>query len=149
MRRSESGFTLIELILVMATVAILFSVIIANVRAEAISNQIRSAASQIALDIERVRSAAVKTSKDTSFTLINQGQSYELRLAGVLAGSPVTVANIPDGVILKLGGLTTGTLGYSAPYGDSSATSRTLTVEKSGGTNQTFYIVGVTGKVIR
>ncbi|WP_225429990.1 hypothetical protein [Deinococcus detaillensis] len=113
------------------------------------SNQIRSATSQIALDLERVRGASIKTSKDSSFTLANNGGGYDLRVSGVQSTDPVTSIAIPDNVILQIGGSTVGSLTYGAPYGDLSATNRTLTVSKSGGKTQIFYVVGVTGKVIR
>ncbi|GAA4005939.1 type II secretion system protein [Deinococcus rubellus] len=143
------GFTLIELLVVILVIGILFVVIIVNVQGELVSNQIRSAASQIALDLERVRSASLKTSKDSSFTLINGGKGYDLRVSGVQPGDVVTSIAIPDNVVLQIGGSTTGSFVYGAPYGDLSATNRTLTVSKSGGNTQTFYVVGVTGKVIR
>ena len=92
--------------------------IIVNVQGELISNQIRSAASQIALDLERVRSASLKTSEDLSFTLTNSGKGYALRTSGVQSSDPVTNIAIPNNVVLQIGGSTTGSLVYSAPYGD-------------------------------
>jgi prepilin-type N-terminal cleavage/methylation domain-containing protein len=151
--RRAQGYTLVEVILVISVIAILFSVIIVNVRDELMSNQVRSATSQIVRDIERIRSAAIKRSKDSRLTLISSGRGYELRPDGTQSGASVETFTVPDGVtlsfILNNAPVTTGSINYSAPYGDSTATSNTLAVSLSGGTTQTFYLVGVTGKVIR
>lgn len=149
MRLLIRGFTLLELLLVILIVGILFSLLIVNIRGELISNQIRSAASQIAPALENLRSSAVKTSKDAKFTLINSGKSYEIRSNGVSTGDPVQTVAIPDGVQLTINTVNSGFITYKAPYGDIDTTGRTLVLAKTGGTSQTIYLVGVTGKVIR
>ena len=150
MRSRDAGFTLIEVIIVTVVLGILFSVIIANVRGEVISNQIRTATSEVALNLERARSAAIRTSKDASLTLSTGGASYDLRTNGVAATDPLVTYAVPGGVILKINASTAAaTIKYNAPYGDLDAIGRTLTFSKSGGTDQTIYLVGVTGKVTR
>lgn len=149
MRSLIRGFTLLELLIVILMVGILFSVVIANIRGELISNQIRAAASQIAPALENLRSSAVKTSKDAKFTLINSGKSYEIRSNGTGVGDPVQTIAIPDGVQLTINSANSGSVTYTAPYGDIDASGRTLIMTKTGGTSQTIYLVGVTGKVVR
>lgn len=149
MSASTRGFTLLELLIVILMVGILFSVLIANIRGELISNQIRAAASQIAPALENLRTASIKTSKDASFTLINGGKIYEIRPNGAASGDPVQTINIPDDVQLTINSVSSGLVTYNAPYGDIDASGRKLVLKKAGGTDQTIYLVGVTGKVVR
>lgn len=149
MRRPLQGFTILELLIVIIITGILFAILVSNVRGEIVSNQIRAAASQIAPAFENLRSSSVKTSKSARFTLINGGKSYEIRANGIAVGDPVQTVTIPDGVQLTINGASSGTVTYNAPYGDIDAVGRTLSLSKSGGTSQTFYLVGVTGKVVR
>lgn len=142
MRRA--GFTLLEVLIVLAVLGIVFAIGFVNLRGWVLGNALREGASQVGADLERLRSNAWRHNTDGRMVIGSGGSTYIL----VLSGSS-TVQTLPGGVTLSADNA--GDIQYNAPYGElSEATPRTLTLSVAGlERDEKLYLVGVTGKVIR
>jgi prepilin-type N-terminal cleavage/methylation domain-containing protein len=143
MRRA--GFTLLEILIVLAVLGIVFSIGFVNLRGWVLSNSLQEGASQVGADLERLRSSAWRNNTDGILRVGAGGSSYTL----ILSGSS-SVQTLPSGVSVSAG--STGDITYTAPYGElGEATSRELTLNVAGDSSRELklYLVGVTGKVIR
>ncbi len=94
---SEKGFTLIELMVVLAIVSIMMAIMIPNVSGYMSSLTINSAAEGLATDLRSARQLAISKNVKTVITinlLTRQYATYRTAMTGeVLAGTPVS----PDG----------------------------------------------------
>lgn len=148
----NSGFTLIELILVVAVIGIVSAVVISNVRGQLIGNDLRQANSQVIADLERMRSASLMTSRNSTMTIASDNHSYVLALNGDEGNQMVTLpGNVNLVVTNSIGGsVVTGPITYSAPYGTVGAPGTVFTLSVPGSTQSLqFYLLGVTGKVVQ
>lgn len=149
MRLSDSGFTLIELLVVILIIALLATVVVGGISKQIMNSRLKEAASQVAGDIERMRSGAIRTSQDSSMTIAPDGKTYTVSVGGVSQQ-----AALPDGVVLQInysGNNTTVNItkfGYSAPYGTVSAMDLKIKLTAPNTNYESgFGLMGVTGKV--
>ncbi|GAA0511117.1 prepilin-type N-terminal cleavage/methylation domain-containing protein [Deinococcus depolymerans] len=137
------GFTLIEILIVIAVLGIALAIAGNSLLGYLQSQQMQEGARQVAGDIERVRSGAMRYNKDATFEVISS-TSYRM-----------TVNDVAETVTLPYGLQVTSTpanvkLTYSAPYSELSGAAATIVVKRSSGTTQkTLRTVGVTGKVVQ
>lgn len=148
MSRLSQGFTLLELLIIMAIIAVIAGVFGLGITRSIRSAELREAATQVATDFRRARSQAQRQSKDFILILPNAtgGTTYRVDTEN---------KTLPNGIRLSCTTSCSSTsvnVTYQAPYGElgSGATGNvfTLTSPTSGITPYEIRIVGVTGKVI-
>ncbi|GHG24280.1 hypothetical protein CBQ26_11490 [Deinococcus indicus] len=141
--RPAQGFTLIEVLIVMAVLGIVLAIAGNSLLGYLQSQQMREAARQVAGDLERVRSGAMRYNRDATFEIISS-TSYRMTVNG--ASETVT---LPDSAQIT-STPANATLTYSAPYSELSSAQATIVVKRTGSTKQTtLRTVGVTGKVVQ
>lgn len=169
----ESGFTFIELAVVIVVVIILaVAAISAGIRELQVS-KLREANSQLLADIEELRSASVRTSRSTALELINptsgsendgeRANSYKM-IFDKNDPSKSIVRTLPTGVEIAMNsgsGTKQGIskFGYTAPYGTITAIGIEATMRTQYGGSDWYdsranryhilnYLIGVTGKPV-
>lgn len=165
MRRHDSGFSLVELLTVIAVIGVVMSVGYTGLRPLLLRQQVGEASSRLSQDLERIRSSAIKYSRDASL-VVNGANSYTLSYWDGRAMKTEAVT-LPSGVQYRFvkddAGSTTPTaapagglrLTYTAPYGEVDAINRTILLTpanqdfKNSKFNNRLYVVGVTGQVHR
>jgi prepilin-type N-terminal cleavage/methylation domain-containing protein len=151
MRRQ--GFTLIEMLVILALIGIIGGIAFNSWLGASQRGLVRQAATQIAADLERVRSGARRYNGDALFTR-EDALNYTLVTNGVSSAIP-----LPDGTetSVQSGTLTAGKLvvTYTAPNAELNMLSVTTPPElKVSLTNQPSVppiyvkVIGVTGKVV-
>lgn len=145
--RSENGFTLLELLIVISIIGIIAAVLFTNLMRSIRSAEVRDAANQVVADLRRARSQAQRGS-DT-FTLI---------LPGASGGKTYTVSGvsktIPNTMTISCrsncGSATTVAVNYSAPYGEMNDPGKIFAIRSSysGVSGFDIKIFGVTGKIV-
>ncbi|MBX8464251.1 prepilin-type N-terminal cleavage/methylation domain-containing protein [Deinococcus sp. RIT780] len=141
--RPAQGFTLIEVLIVMAVLGIVLAIAGNSLLGYLQSQQMREAAQQVAGDLERVRSGAMRYNRDATFEIISS-TSYRMTVNGasetVTLPDSAQITSTPANAILT----------YSAPYSELSSAQATIVVKRTGSTKQTtLRTVGVTGKVVQ
>lgn len=81
----QSGFTLIEALVVVTIIAILTSVAFPSFQTWLINSQIRNAAESVSNGLQRARAEAVARNTNIAFTLVPPGSSWSVYYAGVPA----------------------------------------------------------------
>lgn len=141
--RPAQGFTLIEVLIVMAVLGIVLAIAGNSLLGYLQSQQMREAARQVAGDLERVRSGAMRYNRDATFEIISS-TTYKMTVNG--ASQTVT---LPSSTLLT-STPANAKLTYSAPYSELSSAQATIVVKRVGSTKQTtLRTVGVTGKVVQ
>ena len=154
-RASQSGFTLLEMLIVLAELGILFAVGLTTFAQQSRQTLIRQAAVQIQADLEQLRSSSIRYNRNFEFRWSNT----TLNGYSVDANDPVTAGAVinrnrvlPDGVEIDVAGSTptTVSISYSSPLAVVTAAPPVFRVRivNSTSTNPLFIkIIGVTGRV--
>ncbi|WP_040383516.1 prepilin-type N-terminal cleavage/methylation domain-containing protein [Deinococcus apachensis] len=151
---TRHGFTLVELLIVLAILGILMSIFSVSYLRSIRAAEVREGAGQIAADLRAARSSAQRQSMPGAFKWAGTGSltSYTLELPSGTA-TPKT-ASLPRGVTFRCldGCPSTRTLVYNAPYGEmTSAINGTRFIVESQAPNIPSIevrVVGVTGRVM-
>jgi len=141
-RVHTQGFTLLELLLVIAILGIIAGIfgwsLLGNLRA----TQLRDAATQIGADLRAARSATLKSGQSTTVTTTLNASTYT-----VTRGADTRTLNLPGGV--QVSAQTAAAVQYRAPSGVTDGTGTIWTLRHpAGGRLMQVRIVGLTGKVI-
>ena len=86
----QTGFTLIEMMVVVAVLAIVMSIALPNLRVMIANTQIRSVAESVRNGLQLARAEAVKRNESVRFTL-NADNSWQLGCATVTANCPAVI----------------------------------------------------------
>ncbi|OOV13775.1 GspH/FimT family pseudopilin [Deinococcus sp. LM3] len=139
----QAAFTLLELLIAMAILAIVAGIFSFSLIGTLRASQVREAAAQLSADLRQARSDALRTGQSTSVTVAANSSVYTFTRAGV----PQT-RTLPAGVTL------TGVTGvtsvvYTAPTGTTGGNGATWTLTSPGGTRSLkVKVIGITGKVM-
>ena len=141
----ESGFTLLELVVSLALIAMAASVAILNVRQTSGQVRLGPLATQLGTDLKRARTAAMTSNKPVAFMLDPKAHGY--RLEGL--GRGVT---LPRGADLSLAvnrdGPRAADHGQVVFFPDGSATGGQFTLTNSQGESRVLIVQWLTGTVV-
>ncbi len=148
--RAKNGFTLIEMLIVLAIIGIISSVAIINFIRESRVSALRQVAVQLQSDLENARSSSIRFNQDASINIIN-ASSYSFtvptdQLVGSVRQTRTVTRNLaPFGVTYTGGDDVT----YQSPFGQrNSAVPLTPFVFSIQGITYRVKVIGVTGKAI-
>ena len=155
---ARTGFTLIEMLVVLSILGIIGGVAIYNFVLESRRSQIRSAAVSLQADLENLRSSAIRLNQTTRFRLTS-ATNYTLTLPNA---SPVSknLATQYPGVQMEIVGSNASPVDcttnlndvcYGSPFANViSASDRGFKVTSATAGSYALYVkvIGVTGKVI-
>lgn len=150
--QKSQGFTLLELLAVILVASILGGITFVGIRTLMQRQQVAESASQLMQDIQRLRSGAVKTSRDAVLTFDSaKPNEYKISYWDGASSAVTRTVTLANGASMDIDGATgTTKLEYKAPYGELSAPNRTITVTSAAGNPrpvQKIYVVGITGQV--
>ena len=136
----QKGFTLLELLIVCAVIAILTAVGIVTFRNAIERARVNEAATQVSADLQRARSSSQRFNRDSTFQITAANlKAYKLTVNG-----QETTKTLPAGAQFD----TANTISYSAPFGEvGGAAITTLKVKSASGAERSVKVLGVTGKV--
>jgi len=135
------GFSLLELLIVLAILAVALSIGYASLRPLMLKARVRRAGAEVATSLQRARSLAQRENTDTVWEVVDS-DTYRLTL-----DTRTVERDLPEG--LSFAAPSPGTrIVYSAPYGERSGAAVRIVVAGHGYQNE-VRVVGVTGKVIR
>lgn len=155
-RRMISGFTLLEMLIVLAVLGILIAAGLTTFAQQARQTLVRQAAVQVQADLEQLRSSAIRFNRNFQFRWSNaalNGYSVDA-IDPVTAGAVVSKNRLlPDGVKIDVAGSTptTESVTYVSPLATLELTPPVFRVQipNSSSTNPLFVkIIGVTGRVV-
>ncbi|NTY00797.1 prepilin-type N-terminal cleavage/methylation domain-containing protein [Deinococcus sp. JMULE3] len=137
----RQGFTLVELLITLAILGIVLAIGSFSMLSYWNSRQLQEGAAQLASDVERVRSGALRYNTTATFQQVDT-TTYRLTINGVSS-----TTTLPYNLSLTNAPVT---LTYSAPYSELTSSPATLVLRhpRSARTAQ-LRTVGVTGKVIQ
>ncbi|ULH16793.1 type II secretion system GspH family protein [Deinococcus sp. KNUC1210] len=151
-RRTLQGFTLLEVLVVIAIIGILAGALVALSARNYRKSQLRDGAVQLMTDLNRARSLAQRSSFDSTVQIMGQlgapSSTYTTLWGG--GATPVT-RSLPTSVqVAPLSSAASArTLTYSAPYAETDSIGTLWEVSSSGSSDRLYLkAVGVTGKVI-
>ncbi|GAA0497660.1 pilus assembly FimT family protein [Deinococcus depolymerans] len=142
-RARQAGFTLLELLIAMAILAIVAGIFSFSLLGTYRASQVREAAAQLTADLRQARSDALRTGQSASVTVAANSAAYTF----TRAGTP-QARTLPNGVTL------TSVVGasnviYTAPTGTTGGNGTTWTLTSPGGTRSLkVKVIGITGKVM-
>lgn len=147
--RRIQGFSLIELLVVMAIIGILSAVLFVSGARSVRQQQLREAGTQLLSDLNRARTQATQSSAATSVALTSTVKAtpkatYVTAWPQVGSGTRI----LPNSVVVAPVTTYVNTITYSAPYAESSVPGGAVWV-LSNAFGETLYlkILGTTGKV--
>lgn len=141
---NRKGFSLIELLLVIAIIGIISAVVAPTFIRARDRARVSEVASQLVADLERARSSSRRSNKDAAVAWTN-GSGYTLTSNG-----QTFTRTFPSGVTVTMPNASPIT--YKAPLGERTAVDPLeFTVGRTGKTDvsETVAVLGVTGKVYR
>jgi prepilin-type N-terminal cleavage/methylation domain-containing protein len=151
MRHTRAGFTLLEMLVVMAIIGILGALIANTMIGFRQTQRVREAQSQIVQDIERIRQYARRYNVQYRITFDSANRSYNAVARdidnAVLTDLPQINGQLPTGIGYSI--LKSTTLDLTGPFGRMDAASTCLELELSGTTKYgEIGIYGVTGRPV-
>lgn len=153
MRHTATGFTLLELLIVLTILGILLGLFGLSYLRSIRAAEVREGANQIAADLRAARASAQRRSTPGAFKWAGTGSlsSYTLEIP---SGTAPKTASLPGSVTFRcLDGCPPGrALTYSAPYGEMTTTingTRFVVESRTAGIPAIeVRVVGVTGRVM-
>jgi len=139
-KHRQSGFSLIELLVIMTIVGIVVTLVASSMRSLLISTQTQEAKTQIVADLTKARTASVRYSSPVTITF--NEESYTLSQEDPVYEETVAVRNGAKLSFYNGSGFdsTTTEITYNNPYGEVSL--------PQGNKDYYIKIIGLTGKVI-
>lgn len=147
----QDGFSLIELLVIMAIVAIVVSLIGTSMRNLVLTTQIEEAKTQFISDLTRAKTASIRYSSPVTVTL--NEDSYTLTQQNPFSEQTISVRNGAKLSFYNGSGFSTSTtsITYNNPYGEVTLPPGTqgwqIRIAK-GDRDYYVKIIGLTGKVI-
>ena len=136
----QKGFTLLELLIVCAIIAILSAVGVITFRNAIERARVNEAAVQVSADLQRARSASQRFNRSSTFQIT----AANLKAYKLTVNDQETTKTLPAGAQFDAA----KTVNYSAPFGEvGGAAITTLKVQSASGAERSVKILGVTGKV--
>ncbi|QFP75666.1 Tfp pilus assembly protein FimT/FimU [Deinococcus sp. AJ005] len=142
-----SGFTLIEVLVVIAIIGILGGIFGSSLIRSIRTAELREAANQVASDFQRARSLAQRGSTNVTITTSKGTASGSYSVDGQARTLPNNIKLVCK---TNCGAGTAAATTYQAPYGELTNLGSVFTVQSPAGgvAALEIRIVGVTGKVI-
>lgn len=141
---NKKGFSLVELLIVIAIISIIAGVSTPLFLAARDKARVGEVSAQLAADLERARSSSRRGNQNASVSWTSSSK-YSLTVAG-----KTTERTVPTGIVVTLPSTTT--VEYSAPFGEvTTLMNPSFTIALSGKPDiyETVKVFGVTGKVYR
>ena len=139
---NRRGFSLFELLIVLAILGAVLSVGYASLRPLMLKSRLRQASAEVAASLQRARSLAQKANVDARWEIVDS-DTYRLKLGARV----IEQHDLPDGVTFS-SPAPGNYFKYHAPYGERQPTAAKI-VLSSHGEQAEIRLVGITGKVVR
>ena len=143
-RRAQAGFTLLELLVIMAILGIIAGIFGLQLLRTIRQNELRDAAYQLIGDLRRARTGAQKLGVDNTVSIVANTSTYTL-----LVDTTTKTYTLPHGVRVNPVGATTD-LTYKPPFGTLAANGASWRLTSPADANLNLWVnaVGITGKVM-
>jgi prepilin-type N-terminal cleavage/methylation domain-containing protein len=151
MKGARSGFTLLEMLVVIAILGILGALVANTMTGFRQTQRVREAQSQIVQAIERVRQHTRRYNIQYRITFDNTNRKYSAVARDIkgteLTDLPKIEGQLPQGIVYS--SLPSTTIDFTGPFGRVDATSKCFEVQLEGTTKfGEIGIYGVTGRPV-